>query len=335
MRRPTAVFLLILLTAYVLAAQRIRTGPADVSVDAKRVDLIQVPDEKPVNALVFHGVGSAQRLFGLSGDTLFTLEAAKTRVVGKLPGPAATLVSLPGDRLLAGPYLVDLSGRVIRDYGVKGIQAAVADRQGRAYVVNYPDGEFFVLGERAESKGRVYKLFQIGVDEYFRPVPRALAVDRDGVVWTSGELGYIYRYADERLEKTVLRLPAEKGRQFLNVVDAMANDPSGVIYGGTSDGYLFRLDPRKPTIENLGKPVGRPRIRALALQADASMLGVAADQLFTWRNGSFELLGLLEYRQPEKTAWLAYEIDSLAIAADGTAYLGESEYRAHLFVLRK
>ncbi len=36
-------------------------------------------------------------------------------------------------------------------------------------------------------------------------------------------------------------------------MDTFLADDSGMIYGGTSDGYLFRLDPEKLTIVNLGK----------------------------------------------------------------------------------
>ncbi len=328
------VLFVFLLAGFAAAGQRIRIGPADVAVDPARVDLIAVPDEKPVTALAVAKLREAPRVYGISGDKLFVVDGGKARVVSTLPGPARTLVALSGGRLLAGSYLLDTSGRLLRDYGLKAVYAAAAGPQGRAYAVTYPEGEFFVLEERAGPKGRLYQSSQIGVDEYFRAVPRALAVDGQGTVWTSGELGYLYRYRDGRLEKTGLRLPAEKGREFLNVVQAMVADSSGVIYGGTSDGYLFRLDPDKPVLENLGKPVGQPRIRALAVESDGSLLGMAGDQLFAYRAGTYQLLGRLEYRQPEKPAWMAYEVDSLVIAPDGAAYLGESEYRAHLFVLR-
>jgi uncharacterized protein YbbC (DUF1343 family) len=143
-------------------------------------------------------------------------------------------------------------------------------------------------------------------------------------------LGYLYRYTNGKLEKTGLRLPAEKGREFINVAECFVTDRAGVIYGGTSDGYLFRLD--ASTVTNLGRPAGR--IRALALQNDGSLLGVAGSQLFTYRAGTFELLGRLEYNQPDKQRWMAYDIDSIAVAEDGTAYFGESQFRAHLFLLR-
>lgn len=329
------LFLIAVLAAACAAAgQRIRIGPADVTVEPARVDLIPAPGERPITALAIAQVAGAPRVYGLCGDKLFVVEGGEARVVTTLPGLARTLVALSGGRLLAGSYLVDSSGRFLRDYGLKGIYAAAADPQGRAYAVTSPEGEFFVLQERAEWKGRLYQRTQIGVDEYFRAVPRALAVDSKGTVWTSGELGYLYRFRDGRLEKTDLRLPAEKGREFLNVVEAMVAVSSGVVYGGTSDGYLFRLDPDKLAVENLGKPVGQPRIRALAAQSDGSLLGMAGDQLFAYRAGVYQLLGRLEYRQPEKPSWMAYEVDSLVITPDGTAYLGESDYRAHLFLLR-
>lgn len=54
------------------------------------------------------------------------------------------------------------------------------------------------------------------------------------------------------------------GREAYNRVDAWSVSPTGALFGGTSDGYLFRLDPAKGEAFNLGKPLNQYRIRGLA-----------------------------------------------------------------------
>lgn len=324
----------LLLAAALLPAQKIQVRPSDVTVDYRRVELIEVPGERPIQALAFSGQGSAARLYAVSERRLLVLENGRVRLVSELPTAVNTLVAMPGGGLLAGPYLVDNAGRVVKEYKIENVYAAVADKNGNAYAVSWPDGRFYVLSENAAAKGKLYERSLIGTDLHFRAAPRALAVDRSGAVWMSGELGFLYRYAEGKLEKTELRLPAEKGREFLNVVERFACAPSGMIYGGTSDGYLFRLDPARYAIDNLGRPTSQPRIRALDVQRDGSLLGMAGDQLFCWRSGVYEMLGRLEYREPNKLRWMAYDVDSMALGEDGTAYFGESQFRAHLFLLR-
>jgi hypothetical protein len=320
--------------AALLPAQKIQVGPSDVTVDSKRVAIIDVPGERPIQALALCGKGAAARLYLLSEKRLLVFENGHVRVLAELPAPASTLVALADGHLLAGAVLVEPDGRIVRDYGLTGVYAATADSRGRAYTVTYPDGQFYVLEDRAVPQGKLYERSLIGVDEHFRAVPQALAVDVSGAVWMSGELGFLYRYSEGKLEKTSLRLPAEKGREFLNVVQRFAGGGSAVLYGGTSDGYLFRLDTARFAIESLGRPTAQPGIRALGLLGDGSLLGVSGDQLFSWRAGVYAMLGRLEYVEPNKFRWMAYDLDSMVIAEDGTAYFGESQFRAHLFVLK-
>ena len=61
--------------------------------------------------------------------------------------------------------------------------------------------------------------------------------------------------ARAKIEPLAIQAPAVPGRERWTRVDAFLLDPSGMIYGGTSDGYLFRLDPEKLTVTNLGKPL--------------------------------------------------------------------------------
>jgi hypothetical protein len=59
-------------------------------------------------------------------------------------------------------------------------------------------------------------------------------------------------------------------------VDSWALGRDGAIYGGNAgDGRLFRLDPARGRIVNLGKPVKMPRLKGLAFGHDGELYGVA------------------------------------------------------------
>jgi outer membrane protein assembly factor BamB len=122
-------------------------------------------------------------------------------------------------------------------------------------------------------------------------------------------------------------------------VDAWATSDGVVFYGGTSDGYLFRFEPKENRITNLGKPLNQYRIRGLVMAANGRIYGVGGDddemaRLFCYdpRNGSYELLGMIDVNHRPYYAWQAYVIDAMAVGLDGTIYLGQSERRSKLYL---
>jgi ligand-binding sensor domain-containing protein len=137
-------------------------------------------------------------------------------------------------------------------------------------------------------------------------------------------------------------LPAfvDRCRQFKTILDALVLGADGLLYGGTSDGFLFRFDPETMQIGNLGKPMWQYRIRGLAFSKDGDLWGVGGERggaarLFVYRTaeGSFENLGLLDVNRSPYDAWLAFEVDSIIGGPDGTIFIGESGRISHLYLL--
>ena len=117
-------------------------------------------------------------------------------------------------------------------------------------------------------------------------------------------------------------------------------DSEGMMYGGTSDGFIFRFDPEAETIINLGKPIWQYRIRGLALSREGDLWGLGGERggavrLFVYRTalGGFENLGLLDVNRSPYYAWLAFEAESMVTGRDGTIFIGEANRISHLFIL--
>jgi streptogramin lyase len=123
-------------------------------------------------------------------------------------------------------------------------------------------------------------------------------------------------------------------------VDAWAVTGEGsVLYGGTSDGYLFRFEPKQMRTQNLGKPLNQYRIRGLVVARNGKLYGVGGDEdemarLFSYNpaNGAYELLGMVDVNRRPYYAWQAYVIDSAALGLEGTVYLGQSERKSKLYL---
>jgi hypothetical protein len=115
--------------------------------------------------------------------------------------------------------------------------------------------------------------------------------------------------------------------------------PSGMIFGGTSDGYLFRLDSEKLTVTNLGKTLNQYRINGLVSTPDGHLYGVGGDssemaRLFSYdpASGAFEVLGFIDVNRRPYYTWQAYVVGALACGLDGTVYIGEDERISKLFL---
>lgn len=207
-----------------------------------------------------------------------------------------------------------------------------------------PGGQFFSFDIRSSKftvHGKVAERRIPGEKfEDYRNIGRAMVVDNEGRVFASGENGAIYRfYPASGLEKLAVTAPTVRGREPYNGVDAWAKDPCGMLYGGTSDGYLFRLDPRTQAIENLGKPLNQYRIRGLVFSRNGKLYGAGgADdemaRLFSYdpRTGAYEMLGMIDVNRRPFYSWQAYVVDSMAIGADDTVYIGQAERKSKLYL---
>ena len=124
---------------------------------------------------------------------------------------------------------------------------------GVLYGLTSPDTHFFeyslATGKFTDLGVVANKIPEGEKFEKDKMMSRMLVVDQNGNVFASGENGTFFRFnpnAPKReIEELSIRAPAVPGREPWTRVDAFLLDPSGVIYGGTSDGYLFRLDPEK------------------------------------------------------------------------------------------
>ena len=153
-----------------------------------------------------------------------------------------------------------------------------------------------------------------------------LVVDKNGNVFASGENGAFFRFnpnGGQGVEKLLISAPAVPGREPWNRVDAFLLDPSGMIYGGTSDGYLFRLDPEKLSVTNLGKPLIQYRIDGLVRGPNGQLYGVGGNQqemarLFSYdpADGSYDVLGFVDVNRRPYYTWQAYVIGAMASDAD-------------------
>lgn len=228
----------------------------------------------------------------------------------------------------------------------EGIYSLAADdARNTLYGLTYPSGNFFkydiasaaftLLGKVAESRIHGEKF------ERDRLIGRAIAVARNGDVFTSGEDGALFRYRPgaSAIEKLAAAVPSEPGREGYNRMEVWTADASGILYGGTSDGYLVRLDPDSLTFENLGKPLSQYRLNGLVLAKNGKFYGVGGDlddmaRLFSYdpKSGVYRILGFVDVNRRPYYAWQAYLIDSMCIGEDGTVYIGEAERRSRLYL---
>ena len=237
----------------------------------------------------------------------------------------------------------------VTDLGIpvpgEGVYALAIDRiQDVIYGLSYPNGQLFsynIASGKFAIHGKVAEHAIPGEKfEKDKNIGRALLVVSESV-FASGEDGALFQLPAGRLklEKLGLSAPTVPGRQPYNRVDAWAEDSQGMIYGGTSDGYLFRLDLKTMRLDNLGKPLNQYRIRGLVFARNGKLYGVGGDddemaRLFSYdpSNGAYQMLGMIDVNRRPYYSWQAYVIDAMAVGADGTVYLGQSERKSKLYL---
>jgi hypothetical protein len=228
----------------------------------------------------------------------------------------------------------------------ESIFALTIDRKASVvYGLTSPNSHFFeysILNGKFTDLGVVAQKVPEGEKfEKDKIMSRMLVVDPGGNVFCSGENGRFFRFnrKTQKLEKLAIRAPAVLGREPWTRVDAFLLDPSGAIYGGTSDGYLFRLDANKLTVTNLGKPLNQYRIAGLVRGSDGKLYGVGGDKeemarLFSYdpSSGAYEVLGFIDVNRRPYYTWQAYVIGAVASDRYGTVYLGEDERISRLYL---
>lgn len=225
-----------------------------------------------------------------------------------------------------------------------------ADRK-MIYGVSYPDARLFAF-DLATRKSRdlgalLAKRVYGGPERPWRSVPRALWCDAaSGCIYTSGDNGWLVRFnpATDGIEITDMRLPGEYWESLKSadypVVEAFTQGRDGRLFAGTSDGTLLRVDLKTHQTEVLGKPRVQRRMRALAAGHDGKLYLVCGEtdmmcKLYSYEpasGGGFHDLGILAVDRSPYYAHRAYRLDAMAIGADGTVFIGESDRRGKLFL---
>lgn len=209
------------------------------------------------------------------------------------------------------------------------------------YGLTYPRGHFFVYNIESGKfidKGKVYrKKVYGGPNRSLRSISRALICDNLGNVYGSGDDETIFKYDTERGK--IVTLKAQIPRIYIAVVETFVKDAQGLIWGGTSEGFLFKFNPETADVINLGKPLDQMRIRALTVGLDNKIYGIAGERKDKCRffcydpcKGGYTDFGIIEVDRTPYYLWMGKQFDAMATGLDGTIYIGESERKSHLFL---
>ena len=251
--------------------------------------------------------------------------------------------------------LVDMESE-IEDLGIplanNSIYALTMNPDGdEIYGLTYPDGHFFIYSiplEKFTDLGEVdpQKVYH-GPERQWRTLSRALICDDSGKVYMSGNKGMLKYYDPEtgELVDTDIEVPGDyyylQFYQDYTAVEYFTKDTGSLIYGGTTDGYLFSFDPQQMQMNNLGKVRASRRLRCLTIGKDGKVYLMAGERsttrpcqfyLYDPQLGRFETLGLLIADRSPYYYWRGQQFDCMTTGLDGTIYLGESERKSHLFL---
>lgn len=219
----------------------------------------------------------------------------------------------------------------------------------KIYGISYPDAIFFEF-DIAEKK----VTFQVqwlaeksysGPERSWRSVPRAILYASDGLVYSSGNNGLMYTFNPETkvVEQTYMRVPGEywetQNYNGYPVVEQLIQTSCGVVYGTSSDGFLFRIALESQELSSLGKPRVERRVRAMTLGQDGRLYMICGEKdnvcrMFSYNvdcNEGFLDYGVLGVDRSPYYAKIAYQFDSMCTGGDGTIFIGESDRRGKLF----
>jgi len=140
----------------------------------------------------------------------------------------------------------------------------------------------------------------------------------------------LFRYdpVEDHIEFFRHGLPHLDGSYGYAHLDGMIAAPDGMIYAGSGEGALFRIDPDTARVELLGAPCPPNRIAAFAAGKDGFLYGIGGRfgnaTLFrlVLETGVYEVLGRLFDPDLNVSAW---QIHDMSIAPDGTLFAGEND----------
>ncbi len=238
--------------------------------------------------------------------------------------------------------------------GSRGLVYGLTSPSGRLFIYNTKTGltETLTFGTTASYVSN----HMVGVVEVvkdvtsFTPgevefnnklVSKVLHVCPDGTLFTSGWDGQILRY-DPRVKEgsrrvsVVANIPAVPGRHQWNRLDEIA-EHNGVLYMGTSDGYILRFDPATESLENFGKPIRAIEVMGLAVSPiDGKIYGLSGGDLEgVSRFWSLDpARGVFEVDYPPVRMFNLKPMADIVSLSDGTLVMAETERCANLWVLK-
>ena len=249
-------------------------------------------------------------------------------------------------------YLEGVPAKVV-DLGVplpgESIYAMALDaKRAVIYGIGYPHAEFFshdiAAGKTMRHGKWMEKLSYPGPERSWRGVPRALALDADGRVWSSGDDGLLRCFdpATGKFGSSLMRVPGEywetQAYNAFPVVEQLVIQSDGSLIGTSSDGFVFSAYPKLDRLLNWGKPRVERRIRAATIGQDGRLYTICGEKdnvcrLFSFRSDEGHVdWGVLGVDRSPYYAKIAYQFDAMATAADGSILIGEYDRRAKLFV---
>lgn len=253
-----------------------------------------------------------------------------------------------------GEIYLDAAKAKVKDLGVAVPGNSIytmtinADKT-KIYGISYPDAIFFefdIAQKKVTSQAQwLAEKSYSGPERSWRSVPRAVLCGSDGKVYSSGNNGLIYCFdpASKTVAQTYMRIPGEywetQNYNGYPVVEQLIEVAPGLVYGTSSDGFLFRFDLESQTLRVLGKPRVERRVRAMTLGNDDRLYMICGEKDNVCRMFSYDLAGeegFLDYgvlgvdRSPYY-AKIAYQFDAMCTGEDGTIYIGEGDRRGKLF----
>jgi len=169
-----------------------------------------------------------------------------------------------------------------------------------------------------------------------------IALDYQGRVWgawgitrawqqhgVGPDQNRLYRYnpASDRIEFFTHGLPQLEGRYGFAGMDGIFAASNRMIYAGTGEGGLCRINPDTAEVKLLGAPCPPKRIAAFAerggcLYGIGGRFGNASLFRMDLSTEKYELLGKLHDPELDVSAW---QIHDMSIAPDGAIFAGEND----------